>query len=125
MHPSIGALQLPCRSHYLSTIVSVGSTLPNGTGRVIVSPRSHIRWVRQWSDGEIACGRRSEEKRRQIYYAALEQDRRVWVRILEVDLTAALWPMMLADEDPGVVKLEDVGNPKPASHRDALVRSYF
>lgn len=62
LHPSIGNWQLPCRSHYL-----------------VVD--GHIRWARQWSDAEIVAGRQSEEQRRQAYYATLEQERRIWVRI--------------------------------------------
>jgi hypothetical protein len=62
LHPSIGNWQLPCRSHYL-----------------IIDGR--IRWARQWSDAEIAAGRQSEERRRRAYYAGLDQEPRVWVRI--------------------------------------------
>ncbi|WP_082190688.1 DUF6527 family protein [Bradyrhizobium pachyrhizi] len=51
LRPSIGNWQLPCRSHYLIT---------NGV----------IQWAGQWSDEQIAAGRRAEEMRRQAYYAS-------------------------------------------------------
>lgn len=62
LSPSIGNWQLPCRSHYLIT-----------DGR--------IRWAGQWSDAQVATGRRAEEQRRQAYYGSKDRERSFWVRV--------------------------------------------
>ena len=49
LHPSVGNWQKGCRSHYL--IIS---------GNVV--------WAEQWTDKEIAAGRRQEAARRDAYY---------------------------------------------------------
>ncbi len=59
LSPSIGNWQLPCRSHY---IISGGQIL----------------WSFQWSETQIAAGRRDEDLRRQAYYSSLE--RGMWAR---------------------------------------------
>lgn len=51
LHPSVGNWQLPCRSHY---VIAEGL----------------IHWGNQWSDAQVAAGRRAEEQRRQVYYAS-------------------------------------------------------
>jgi hypothetical protein len=56
LRPSIGNWQLPCRSHY---VISDGV----------------IKWADEWSDAQIAAGRRSEEEHRHRYYASLDRDR--------------------------------------------------
>jgi Family of unknown function (DUF6527) len=65
LYPSIGNWQLPCRSHYL--IVDGG-----------------IEWARQWSDAEIAAGRRSEEFRREAYYVSRDRKLGFWHRIWQL-----------------------------------------
>jgi hypothetical protein len=40
-----------------------------------------IHWAAQWSDAEIASGRRAEEQRRQAYYESKDRERRFWVRL--------------------------------------------
>lgn len=62
LHPSIGNWQLPCRSHYLIT-----------AGR--------IHWAGQWSDAQVAAGRRTEEQRRKAYYALMDRERSFWRRL--------------------------------------------
>jgi Family of unknown function (DUF6527) len=62
LRPSIGNWQLPCRSHYLIT-----------DGR--------IQWSGQWSDAQVAAGRRAEEQRRQTYYASLDRERGFWPQL--------------------------------------------
>jgi hypothetical protein len=52
LRPSVGNWQLPCRSHY-----------------VIAAGRIH--WGTQWSDAQVAAGRRAEEQRREAYYESL------------------------------------------------------
>jgi hypothetical protein len=52
MHPSIGNWQQPCRSHYFIQ-------------------RGEIVWARKWSPQQIEAGRRAEEVRRNVYFAAL------------------------------------------------------
>lgn len=49
--PSIGNWQQPCRSHYWIT-----------DGEVV--------WSNQWTDEEVAEGRKQEQARRDAYYAA-------------------------------------------------------
>jgi len=61
LHPSIGNWQLPCRSHYL---IVVGK----------------VRWAGEWSESQVKNGRKSEEARREAYYAARAHGRRWWVR---------------------------------------------
>lgn len=61
LHPSIGNWQLPCRSHY-------------------VIAEGQIRWGDQWSEAQVAAGRRAEEKRRQAYYASRAR-RNLWQRL--------------------------------------------
>lgn len=63
LFPSIGNWQLPCRSHYVI-----------GEGQ--------IHWGDQWSDLQIAAGRRAEAQRRQAHYASRERRslwRRFWI----------------------------------------------
>ncbi len=62
LRPSIGNWQLACRSHYLIT-------------------EGRIQWASQWSDAQIAAGRRAEEQRRQVYYASLDRERNFWRRL--------------------------------------------
>jgi hypothetical protein len=62
LHPSIGSWQVPCRSHY-----------------VIIDGR--IEWGDQWSEVQVAAGRRTEEKRRQDHYASIDRERRFWPRL--------------------------------------------
>lgn len=62
LRPSIGNWQLPCRSHYVIT-----------DGR--------IQWAGQWSDSQVAAGRRAEERRRQAYYALVDRERGFWPRL--------------------------------------------
>jgi hypothetical protein len=59
LRPSIGNWQLPCRSHYVIT-----------DGR--------IQWAAQWSDAQVAVGRRAEQQRRQAYYASIDRERGFW-----------------------------------------------
>jgi Family of unknown function (DUF6527) len=61
LHPSVGNWQLPCRSHYL-----------------IIAGK--VRWAGQWSETQVTAGRKSEEIRREAYYAARVRDRKWWVR---------------------------------------------
>lgn len=61
LHPSVGSWQLPCRSHYL---IVAGKTRRAG----------------QWSDAQIAAGRKAEEVRRAAYYAERAHARKLWVR---------------------------------------------
>lgn len=49
LYPSIGNWQLPCRSHYWIT-----------DGEAV--------WAPQWSDAQVAAGRRGEESRRRHYF---------------------------------------------------------
>ena len=62
LRPSIGNWQLPCRSHY---VIAAGE----------------IHWAGQWSDAQIAAGRRAEQQRREAYYASLDRERRFWRRL--------------------------------------------
>lgn len=62
LSPSIGNWQLPCRSHY---VIAGGQ----------------IHWAGQWSETAVLAGRRSEEQRRQAYYAALHPERGFWHRL--------------------------------------------
>lgn len=62
VRPSVGNWQLPCRSHYL-----------------IIDGRIH--WAGQWSDAEIASGRKAEAQRRQTYYEQKDHERKFWVRV--------------------------------------------
>ena len=59
LEPSIGNWQLPCRSHY---VIADGNVRRGG----------------QWSDIQVAAGRRAEEQRRQAYYASLDRERGFW-----------------------------------------------
>lgn len=61
LHPSVGNWQLPCRSHY---IIDEGQ----------------IHRGDQWSDAQVAAGRRTEERRRQAYYASRAK-RNLWQRL--------------------------------------------
>ena len=61
LHPSVGNWQLPCRSHY-------------------VIAEGRIRWGEQWSDAQVAAGRRTEEQRREAYYASRAK-RNFWQRL--------------------------------------------
>jgi len=61
LHPSVGNWQLPCRSHY-------------------VIAEGQIRWLNEWSDEQVAAGRRAEEQQRQAYYASRAR-RNLWQRI--------------------------------------------
>jgi Family of unknown function (DUF6527) len=51
LDPSVGNWQLPCRSHY-------------------VIAEGQIHWGDQWSDAQVASGRRAEQLRREAYYAS-------------------------------------------------------
>lgn len=62
LRPSVGNWQLPCRSHYLIT-------------------EGQIQWAGQWSDTQIAAGRRAEQQRRQAYYDLKDRERSFWVRL--------------------------------------------
>lgn len=62
LRPSVGNWQLPCRSHYL---ITVGRT----------------EWAGQWSEAQVIAGRRSEQARREAYYAARAHERKWWVRL--------------------------------------------
>jgi len=61
LHPSVGNWQLPCRSHYF-----------------IIGGRT--KWAGQWSEAQIQAGRRSEESRRETYYAERAHARKPMVR---------------------------------------------
>jgi hypothetical protein len=61
LSPSIGNWQLPCRSHYV---------IRNG----------EILWSGQWSEEQVLTGRRSEETRREVYYAERARERVRWRR---------------------------------------------
>ena len=61
LHPSVGNWQLPCRSHY-------------------VIAEGQIHWGDQWSDAQVAAGRRAEEQRRQAYYVSRTK-RNLWQRL--------------------------------------------
>jgi hypothetical protein len=63
LYPSIGNWQLPCRSHYFIR-------------------EGQIRWAGQWSDAQIAAGRRAEDEARQDYYHSIESGRTLWWRRL-------------------------------------------
>jgi hypothetical protein len=70
LQPSIGNWQQPCQSHYWIK-------------------RGEIHWAPKWSAGEIADGRRSEERKREKYYRRLENRNRHglkrlsdWIRTL-------------------------------------------
>lgn len=54
LYPSIGNWQLPCKSHYW---------IRDGK----------ISWSNQWTSQQIAFGRYSEEKRRELHYAPLNK----------------------------------------------------
>lgn len=54
--PSVGNWQQPCQSHYWIEY-----------GKII--------WAQKWTPEEITAGRRNEEPRRPIYYAALYRNR--------------------------------------------------
>lgn len=60
--PSIGNWQLPCRAHY-------------------VIHRGTIQWHGQWSEAQVAAGRKAEQRRREVYYAQLDHERSWWVRL--------------------------------------------
>lgn len=64
LRPSIGNWQLPCRSHYFIT-------------------DGKIEWAPQWSDAQIAAGRRSEEQRRQAHYAPRASEPGFWAWLWE------------------------------------------
>jgi len=49
LYPSIGNWQLPCRSHYWII-------------------KGEIEWSGQWTEKQIAAGRKAEDKRRKSYY---------------------------------------------------------
>lgn len=49
LRPSIGNWQLPCKSHYVIT-------------------GGNISWSNQWTDTQIANGKRREDMRRKIYF---------------------------------------------------------
>ncbi len=61
LHPSVGNWQLPCRSHYL---ITAGKT----------------QWAGQWSETQVAAGRKAEVARRESYYAERANDRKWTVR---------------------------------------------
>lgn len=50
LRPSVGNWQKPCRSHY---VIDAGN----------------VHWAGDWSDAEVAAGRRMEEERREAYFA--------------------------------------------------------
>jgi hypothetical protein len=56
LNPSVGNWQLPCNSHYWIR-------------------RGKVIWCREWTPGQVAAGRRAEERRRQAYYDALDRRR--------------------------------------------------
>lgn len=56
LSPSVGSWQLPCRSHYWIR-------------------EGEIVWSVQWTPDQIDAGRRAEEKRRRMYYDALDEKR--------------------------------------------------
>lgn len=62
LYPSIGNWQLPCRSHYFIT-------------------EGRIKWAGEWSDTQVAAGRRAEERRRQAYYRSIDRGRSFWHRL--------------------------------------------
>lgn len=63
LNPSIGNWQLPCRSHYW---------IINGD----------ICWSNQWTNAQIAEGRKNEELRRRIYFKEIQHDQMTfWDRI--------------------------------------------
>jgi hypothetical protein len=62
LRPSIGNWQLPCRSHYLIT-------------------EGRVEWAPQWSDAQVAAGRRSEERRREAYYTSRDRHHNLWTRL--------------------------------------------
>lgn len=51
LHPSVGNWQLSCRSHYFIQ-------------------EGRIRWMAEWSESQIANGRRAEDARREAHYAS-------------------------------------------------------
>lgn len=51
LHPSIGNWQKPCRSHY---VISGGAVI----------------WAGNWTDAQVAAGRRDERERLDAYFAA-------------------------------------------------------
>lgn len=53
LRPSVGNWQQACQSHYFIY-------------------RGKIRWADKWTPEQIAAGRRGEEKRRCVYYDALD-----------------------------------------------------
>jgi len=56
LFPSVGNWQIPCQSHYWIT-----------DGKIV--------WARQWTEEEVAAGRRNEEDQRYAYYEALNRKR--------------------------------------------------
>lgn len=56
LYPSIGNWQVACRSHYFIT-------------------KGRIQWAGQWSEAQVAAGRRAEEQRRQAYYLSVDRGR--------------------------------------------------
>jgi len=63
LRPSIGNWQLPCRSHY---VISDGA----------------IRWAGDWSDAQVEAGHRSEQRRREAFYAERGGQRGLWARFV-------------------------------------------
>jgi len=62
LYPSIGNWQLPCRSHYFIT-------------------EGRIEWAGEWSNVQVAAGRRAEEQRREAYYGSKDRERGFWSRL--------------------------------------------
>lgn len=63
--PSVGSWQRPCRSHYV---------IRNGA----------VNWARQWSDEQVADGRRYDQKKREAHFAARKPKtwrNRIWAHL--------------------------------------------
>jgi hypothetical protein len=60
LYPSIGNWQLPCKSHYLIT-----------DGDVI--------WANQWTNAQIANGRRQEDLHRKVYFKRMQNKQESFV----------------------------------------------
>jgi hypothetical protein len=56
LRPSVGNWQKPCKSHY---VIQAGGVL----------------WAGQWTDAQVAAGRRHEEQRREEYFATRARQR--------------------------------------------------
>lgn len=55
--PSVGNWQRPCRSHYIIR-------------------KGEIEWAPSWSNTQVRTGRANEERRRQVYFSALQRKRK-------------------------------------------------